>query len=141
VTISGGEPFEQLDGLMALLLRLQPIRACGTALLVFTGLSESVLRRRHPKALGLVDAVVAGPYARSQPSEHGLLGSANQRLLLLSDLARSRYSSSPDPPELQIASTEHGLTIVGIPRGGDLDRLAAALRDRGHPVSAGSWLG
>jgi anaerobic ribonucleoside-triphosphate reductase activating protein len=82
VSISGGEPFEQAEALLDLLLR---VRQLNLSTLIFTGYSlERATGLRLASAIfGLTDVVVAGPYVQSQHLGCGLLGSANQRLHLL----------------------------------------------------------
>ena len=82
VSISGGEPFQQPEALAALVHRL---RQTSLSILIFSGYT---LKRIHalplgPAILASIDVLVAGPYVQEQHSGHGLLGSTNQRLHLL----------------------------------------------------------
>ncbi len=84
VTISGGEPFQQPEALLALVTRL---RARGVAsLLVFSGYALDELEQLPlgPSILERIDVVVAGRYDVKLPGG-GLLGSGNQRLVRLTD--------------------------------------------------------
>jgi len=90
VTLSGGEPLEQLEPLLALLRRLRRDTALST--LLFTGYTwDEMLALPHADALlTCLDVVIAGPYDPSQHLGAGLLGSANQTVYCLT----SRYSTS-----------------------------------------------
>src|SRR6185436_13362061 len=70
VTISGGEPFEQPAGLTALLHGLHRWRreaALDFDILCYSGFPLKTLRRRHAKALVLLDAVIPEPYVDRLP--------------------------------------------------------------------------
>lgn len=89
VTLSGGEPFQQPDALLALLRRLR--RETTLSCLIFTGFALDELHRLPlgPACLEHVDVLIAGRYDRAQTQHAGpLLGSANQQAHLLS----SRYT-------------------------------------------------
>lgn len=84
VSFSGGEPFQQPDALLDLLGRLS---ATKLSRLVFTGYAIDEIRgfRLGPAILEHVDVVIAGRYVASQRTAHGLLGSSNQQIHLLSE--------------------------------------------------------
>jgi anaerobic ribonucleoside-triphosphate reductase activating protein len=86
VSISGGEPFQQPDALLDLLLR---IRRSPLSILVFSGHSREAIRAfpQGPEILACLDVLIAGPYVQALHTGRGLLGSANQRIHLLT----SRY--------------------------------------------------
>ncbi|MBN1610345.1 MAG: radical SAM protein [Polyangiaceae bacterium] len=85
VSISGGEPFEQPEGLLGLVTQLRQ-RAPESSLLVFTGYRlEEVRSMPLGRAiLSRLDVLVAGPYVESLPSHQWLVGSSNQTIHLLS---------------------------------------------------------
>ncbi|MBP7053721.1 MAG: radical SAM protein [Phycisphaerae bacterium] len=82
VTISGGEPFQQPEVLLDLLVRLAD---SGLSRLVFTGYTLEEVRglTLGPQIIGHVDVLIAGRYVVSQHLGRGLLGSANQQIHLL----------------------------------------------------------
>lgn len=84
VSISGGEPFQQPEALADLVHRLHPT---ALSILVFSGYTlKRIQAMPHgPEILAAIDVLVAGPYIREQHLGHGLLGSTNQRLHLLTD--------------------------------------------------------
>lgn len=82
ISISGGEPFQQPDALLALLTRLA---GSGLSRLVFTGytLDEIHRCRLGPEILQHLDVLIAGRYDAAQRVAKGLLGSSNQQIHLL----------------------------------------------------------
>jgi anaerobic ribonucleoside-triphosphate reductase activating protein len=149
ITISGGEPFEQaeavvhlLDGLLDVLRR----RPGGehTDVLCYSGLTETAARRRSPELVARVDALICGPFQADRPTSMPWVGSANQRVVTCSDLGRRRYgghgpSSHGEEWAVQIEMGPRGLTVIGIPRHGDLSRVEESLAAAGVNVEAASW--
>jgi anaerobic ribonucleoside-triphosphate reductase activating protein len=83
ITVSGGEPFDQPEGLLAL---LDGVRAAGLPVMVFTGYTlEQLTLRPEPAvraALHRVDLLLDGPYVAALADGAGLWrGSRNQRLI------------------------------------------------------------
>jgi anaerobic ribonucleoside-triphosphate reductase activating protein len=140
ITVSGGEPLDQAEQLVTLLteLRGRP-RLAEKDVLLYTGYAFSVVSRRHPAVLTLVDAVISEPYIASKPSEHPWMGSANQVLTLLTDRARDRFTKPPGPRQLQVSTDGGKIWMTGIPGRGDLDRLQSLLAERGVLLGDVSW--
>lgn len=143
VTISGGEPFEQpeaLEALVAGLTALRRRRGTDFDILCFSGLPQRRLERDHPAILSGLDALVPEPYLASAGRGSGVGGSANQRTVLLSDRARTRYARSAGAVPLQVLHDQAGVTLIGTPRPGDLARAVERLADAGIDVEEASWL-
>ena len=89
ISISGGEPFQQPAALLELLYRLD---GSHLSCLVFTGYTLPEVNRLPlgPEILRHLDVLIAGRYAAGQHLGHGLLGSANQQIHLLT----GRYTLS-----------------------------------------------
>jgi anaerobic ribonucleoside-triphosphate reductase activating protein len=89
ISISGGEPFQQPAALADLLNRLADSHL---SRLVFTGYTRPEIERLAlgRDVLRQIDVLIAGRYAAVQHLGHGLLGSANQHIYLLSN----RYTLS-----------------------------------------------
>lgn len=143
ITISGGEPFDQPDGLRALTAwvraRFDPSRV---DVLVYTGYTWRVVRQRHADVLADIDVVVTEPYRAQADQQLRWRGSANQRMVLLSELGRQRYRahvSAPADTPLQIDVGAGRLRFIGIPRPGDLGRITAGLAARGVTIEDCSW--
>lgn len=142
VTVTGGEPFQQPAAVAELLAHVRD-RWEGTAVpdvLVFTGYAAAAARRRSAPLWDAADIVVAGPYRRDRPSDHPLLGSANQTIEAVSELGRERLAAmAPGRARLQVSTDDGALSLVGMPDPGDLDRLRAALAARGIHLRDVSW--
>jgi anaerobic ribonucleoside-triphosphate reductase activating protein len=89
VTVSGGEPFEQGRGLLALVRGLRS--TTGLGVLVFSGLTIEEIRNRPlgEEVLERIDALVAGRFVARLAPGRGLRGSSNQRVHLLSERYRA----------------------------------------------------
>ena len=85
VTISGGEPFEQPEALLALSRALRR-RAPHLSILVFSGFTRKEIEMQPlgPALLCELDVLVDGRFAERRPLGRGLRGSANQVVHLLS---------------------------------------------------------
>lgn len=167
VTVSGGEPFQQPAALAALLKGIRAWRdarereTIAVDILVYSGYVYSRLARTGEtrEILDMCDAVITGPYIdRLNPEgrhvEGGSLlwrGSANQRVVPLSSLGRERYGALADigktekatGPRVQVSVDEgpegRRVYYIGIPRRGDMDRLASMLEKAGVRAGEVSW--
>jgi anaerobic ribonucleoside-triphosphate reductase activating protein len=127
VTISGGEPFQQLDGLIAFCAAL---RERGVdSILVFTGYAVAEIEAfaRGAEALALIDVLVAGRYVATQAQSASILSSGNQQLKLLSTRhSRDEFTAGG---EVEIAIAPDGtVTLTGFPSAG----LRRAVRNMGQ---------
>lgn len=144
LTVSGGEPLEQAAELARL---LSAVRASEVArsrrwdVLLFTGLRPDEWNDVQRDAVELADAAVAGRYRPGEPGGGALRASGNQRLELLSPLGHERYGGdlAGGGRELQVVLDQDGLTMIGLPRPGDLGRMERELRARGMTLSGVSW--
>lgn len=117
ITLSGGEPM-----LQALLLA-EFLQFCKSErnfdVIVFTGYQyETLLQKGEetgiPQFLKLIDVLVDGPYVQTKNDGIGLRGSANQRIIYLTDRLKSqRLESFPRQIEYHFTGSE--ILIVGIP--------------------------
>lgn len=139
VTITGGEPFDQPAALAELLAALR--RRSAADVLVFTGYAFEAIEGRVREFEGLIDALVSDPFEAAEPQTKRLRGSDNQRLHLFSDLGRQRfggYERPLDPAERVLEMMVDGdgtAWLAGIPRPGDLRRLADLLARQGNVVA------
>ncbi|MFN0156343.1 MAG: 4Fe-4S single cluster domain-containing protein [Gaiella sp.] len=134
ITISGGEPFEQPEALLFLIGRLRAWMAddCrGGDILCYSGHGEGRLRKHHDEILENLDAVIVGPFQEGAGEGGPLRGTANQRIMQLTPLGAERYADEGQATRgrrsLQLEVVDGRLTIIGVPRIGDLDRLETAL--------------
>jgi anaerobic ribonucleoside-triphosphate reductase activating protein len=113
VTFTGGEPFEQPDGLLALLSGLR--ERMDTSLLVFSGytLEEIDSLPLGSEILGCLDVLIAGRYSERQRLGLGLRGSANKEIHLLSD--RHTLAEIEGTPTAEVLIDAAGrIAITGI---------------------------
>ncbi len=138
-TISGGEPFDQVEALTHL---LAGIRKLSTAdVLVFTGHSLESIASQLPSMEGLIDALVADPFDETAPQTLALRGSDNQRLVPLTPLGHKLYASydrRADAREraVDVMFDDNGeVWFAGIPARDDFRRLQGILRGAGADVA------
>ncbi|WP_273820889.1 4Fe-4S single cluster domain-containing protein [Pseudomonas asplenii] len=138
ITLSGGEPFDQFDALLALLGELR--RLSDVDILVYSGYSLEQLEPRLRQAHGLIDGLISDPYRQEQPQSMALRGSDNQRLSLFTERGRTRLASYerrliPADKALDLMFDDDGsVWMAGIPRRDDLLRLRDLLHDQGHQL-------
>lgn len=141
VTISGGEPFAQPEALQMLVGRIRG-RWPGIDVFCFSGYSRRWLERHRAAALRGIDAVMAGPYVAERPTDLVWRGSANQELWLLTALGEERLGPyialERSRPDIQIAVDDQ-ISMIGIPRRGDLATVERDLRAAGITLSDCSW--
>ncbi len=144
ITLSGGEPFDQPEAIVALLSTIRP-RIKGDILL-FTGYAFGDVPNAASPALDYLDALVCGPFIEQRASDLPLRGSDNQEIRLLSRLGRARYCDlnigSRSRPRIDLVEKDGELWFAGIPKPGDLERLDATLTALGLSfVTSGGRLG
>lgn len=118
VTLSGGEPFSQAAGLTALLDAVRARRPDFSAM-AYSGFRYEALRRGGPDRRALLrrlDLLVDGPYVASRHRSLRWRGSANQRVLALSD----RYAHTGAEPDTSAGvelsvETDGSLSWAGVP--------------------------
>ena len=136
VTISGGEPFDQPDALREL-LKLLRVRQAGD-LLVFSGYPHERLFAEHADILTLADVLISEPFVAQAGQTLALRGSDNQRVFLLTPLARERYPTDLDQraldPQRRIDLMLEGddIWMAGIPEPGAMAKLREKLRALGY---------
>ena len=145
MTISGGEPFDQPMALLALLKALDRWRAevgGNSDILLYSGYSEARLKRNFAEHLTLLDALVVGPFQERSGCDKQFCGSDNQRMIILSPLAKERYGLeglSGWKSGMQVAADDQGIWMIGIPKSGDLGRFEAGCATRGLILGKPSW--
>jgi len=139
ITVTGGEPFDQLAALRELLTSLR--RRSSVDVLVFTGYAFEAIENQIRELDGLIDGLITDPFEANAPQTKRLRGSDNQRLHLLSNLGQRRFKNYEDPltPTERVLEMmlDHDGTawLAGIPRPGDLNRLADLLGTQGNVVA------
>jgi anaerobic ribonucleoside-triphosphate reductase activating protein len=137
VTVSGGEPFDQPEALEQLLRGLRS--QSDVDILVFSGHTLEWLAPWLSRLDGLIDCLVADPFMTGEPQTRALRGSDNQRMVFLTELGRERFGSldrplTPDDRVLDVLFDDESsqVFLAGIPRPGDMRKLAHLLRADSH---------
>lgn len=123
LTISGGEPLDQVEALYHLLVRIRPHF---TDILLYTGYRMEWIQKKHKPLLTLIDALVDSPFRRGKDSEALYKGSENQRFFLLNESLREVYepwAAARKNKQLQLVSRPEGIYIIGIPYQRDFEAL------------------
>lgn len=145
ITISGGEPFEQPDGLIQF---LQKIRRSEPGqhldILCYSGYAYRTLQARWPSVLELLDAVIPGPFIEDLPRGKVWRGSRNQPLIPLTPLGVERFTPFLDMEYqgkgmLQVQVERDRIFLIGIPDRHDVGRLEGSLRLQGVVPVDPSW--
>jgi organic radical activating enzyme len=89
VTISGGEPFDQAEGLLSLLQKM----AQTPDVLVYTGYGKEKILREHSSVTKYIAALVDGEFRLGLPAEAAWKGSENQTLTVFRGEFAARYES------------------------------------------------
>jgi anaerobic ribonucleoside-triphosphate reductase activating protein len=112
VSLSGGEPFQQPEGMLDLLTRLD---GSGLSRLAFSGYTLTELERQPlgPAILAHLDALVAGRYVAERHVGRALIGSDNQRIHLLTR-RHTLAEFARIPPAEFILHADGTLTRTGI---------------------------
>ncbi|WP_454696540.1 4Fe-4S cluster-binding domain-containing protein [Achromobacter aegrifaciens] len=133
-TVSGGEPFDQPEALLALLRGLRGLSAGD--ILVYSGHAAERLVDTLADADGLIDALISDPFDLAAPQTQALRGSDNQRLHCLTPLGRQRFAALPAGAKaLDVMFDDDGsVWLAGIPSRGDFQRLRELLTGQGHHV-------
>ena len=140
LTVTCGEPLDQTEELCRIIAEAKETLGGDFDVLVFTGNPVEEIPEDSP-IFTCVDAMVCGPYMRDIPGRGALIATDNQELLLLTDLARARYTDDYLAKEVSLQATTDGreTTLVGIPEAGTLDRLERLLLEKGVALGDCSW--
>lgn len=116
ITISGGEPFQQPDALLALLTHLRSLET-ELSVLIFSGyrLAEIEKQPLGPRILGEIDVLIDGRFEVKNLSTAGLRGSQNQALHLLSP--RHKLQEFADRQTEIHIQKDGTITLTGFPTG------------------------
>jgi anaerobic ribonucleoside-triphosphate reductase activating protein len=135
LTVSGGEPTDQPEGVMALIDAFR-MAFQEAEVVLYTGLPWRTLAARHPMLVALLDVAVTGPYVRGL-GPTPMAGSSNQEVHLLTPLAERLYRNWQDWPihSLQVGrGAGDQVVTVGIP---DITRMEMAAHQAG--ATEASW--
>ena len=141
ITVSGGEPTEQA-GAVALLL--ERFRNAGKNTWLYTGRTiEELVALDDPaidRLLSLVDVLVDGRYDTQRAGSFRLRGSANQRIIRLTNAIPESRIDTGEASRVEISLDGNGrLVVVGIPPPGFLEDFRKKLEKRGVLVSGNGF--
>jgi anaerobic ribonucleoside-triphosphate reductase activating protein len=113
VTISGGEPLEQPDAVLALCRGLRARTAL--SILIFSGFSRAEIeaQRCGPAILSTIDVLIDGRYRAPERLARGLRGSTNQQIHCLTDRYRPDQVAATPEAEVRIGPTGE-VVITGV---------------------------
>jgi anaerobic ribonucleoside-triphosphate reductase activating protein len=114
VTISGGDPLEQEDELLELLMLISTIRL-RKGVILFSGftraeISSNIIREQ---CLKYIDVLIDGRYEKNLKVDFSLRGSSNQEFYFFSDKISSDELYFDQ--EVEISSLEDSVIITGFP--------------------------
>ena len=104
LSLSGGEPLQQAAAIVPL---LEAARARGMSTLAFSGYTQDEIAAlpSGPDVLARLDVLIDGRYVASQRHATGLRGSANQRIVLLTDRYALADVEATPTAEVRISPT------------------------------------
>jgi anaerobic ribonucleoside-triphosphate reductase activating protein len=137
LTVSGGEPTEQAAAVARL---LAAARALGRTTWVYSGRTlEELLAAQDPDVLEMlayVDVLVDGRFEESTAAALMYRGSANQRILRLTETIPASDAERGPGGRLGVTIDSTGtMVVIGIPPPGFLPQFQARLRERGVIIS------
>lgn len=110
ITISGGEPFLQVDALTEL---VKKVKNHGLGVIVYTGYLYNDIS--HLEVMKYIDVLIDGPYVEElNMNNDSLRGSSNQRVIALSD----RYDMSiyqNHKRKAEIKFDKDNIHLIGVP--------------------------
>ena len=115
VTITGGDPLEQEDDLLALLFLLSG-KNFKKGIIVFTGYQKEQLEQ-HPirkKCLEYIDVLIDGVYVDELKSESDLRGSKNQQFYFFSE--KIKEDELMFDHEIEISRRDSDIILTGFPK-------------------------
>jgi len=134
ITISGGEPFQQYEQLIAFSYLIKT----NTKLNIhcFTGYEIKELEELFPDKLFLqyIDSLVDGRYVKELHSNNNLVGSSNQKTYRIKN-GKAKLSTPQKGSKKWSLSVTHDGTIymAGIPKEKEIEMIENHLSDAGFP--------
>ena len=114
VTISGGDPLEQEDELLELLMLLSTMRL-RKGVILFSGFTRAEISSNfiREQCLKYIDVLIDGRYEKNLKIDFSLRGSSNQEFYSFSDKISSDELSFDQ--EIEISSLEGDIMMTGFP--------------------------
>ena len=137
VTVSGGEPFEQIEALELLLRGMRAALGTSRDIFLYSGFDWEKIAPRVSTWNALADVLISDPFRADAGQTLAWRGSDNQRMHLLTDLGHSRYAewvAAPRtalPNALDVFFSNGEVWMAGIPAPGSLEALRTRLSEVG----------
>ena len=114
VTISGGDPLEQEDELLELLMLLSTMRL-RKGVILFSGFTRAEISSNfiREQCLKYIDVLIDGRYEKNLKIDFSLRGSSNQEFYFFSNKISSDELSFDQ--EIEISSLEGAIMMTGFP--------------------------
>lgn len=138
ITISGGEPFDQFEALLALLIKLR--EKTTVDILLYTGYSSEKIANQLQLIKPYIDVLISDPFQFQSPQTLRLRGSDNQRLHCFSERAQEKFAYYQQTittmdKRLDIMFDDEGVVwFAGVPQRDDLLKLQTILKQQGHQI-------
>lgn len=133
ITISGGEPFLQIDALHYLLKELKAKSNLGV--IIYTGFKMEELLNKHDDRIneifcGLADLIIDGEYIDTLNDGMALKGSSNQSLNFITQRYKSKESLYKEKHRsTEAIATEKDIFLIGIPEKNMLNNWISMVND------------
>ena len=138
ITISGGEPFDQFDALLAIVVQLR--KKTEVDILLYTGYSIEDIPDQLQKIKPYIDVLISDPFQRQTSQTLRLRGSDNQRLHCFTSQAKEKYAYyqqvvTTNDNVLDVMFDAEGVVwFAGIPKRDDFIKLQTILKQQGHQL-------
>lgn len=138
VTISGGEPFDQFEALLAIVVQLR--EKTKVDILVYTGYGIEDITDQLQQIKHYIDVLISDPFQRQSSQTLRLRGSDNQRLHCFTSQAIEKFTyyqrtlTTEDKVLDVMFDAEGVIWFAGIPRRDDFVKLQTLLEQQGHQL-------
>lgn len=138
ITISGGEPFDQFEALLAIVVQLR--ERTKVDILVYTGYGVEDITDQLQQIKPYIDVLISDPFQRQSSQTLRLRGSDNQRLHCFTSQAIEKFAYyqqavTTEDKVLDVMFDAEGVVwFAGIPRRDDFVKLQTLLKQQGHQI-------
>lgn len=138
VTISGGEPFDQFEALLAIVVQLR--EKTKVDILVYTGYGIEDITDQLQQIKHYIDVLISDPFQRQSSQTLRLRGSDNQRLHCFTSQATEKFAYyqqavTTEDKVLDVMFDAEGVVwFAGIPKRDDFVKLQTLLKQQGHQL-------
>ncbi|MBE5837974.1 4Fe-4S single cluster domain-containing protein [Butyrivibrio sp.] len=129
-TLTGGDPIEQGEELLELLNKISDI---SDDILLYTGFEYEEVVKRFPEILNKVSVIIDGKYIEAENYGDILIGSRNQKIIILDNSKTEKYDNYIKLSENSIQNffIDNSTISVGIHKPGFEEELNQVLERKG----------